>query len=94
MWRLSEFLEYLVISCKLVSLWRWVVIKYLISLITSAPKLNGCVFTTNLHSCPNILPYCMPCNENPKHTDGKYFVINYFLILNMGAANCFGAPMS
>ena len=54
----------------------------------------GVFLQTNLHSCPNILPYCMPCNENPKHTDGKYFVINYFLILNMGAANCFGAPMS
>ena len=48
MWRFSEFLEYFVFSCKLVSLWRWVVIKYLISLITSAPKLNGCVFTNKL----------------------------------------------
>ena len=49
--RFSELLEYfviknLVISCELVAV--GIVIKYLISLITSAPKLNGCVFTNKL----------------------------------------------
>ena len=46
LWRFSELLDTLMISCELVAV--GIVIKYLISLITSAPKLNGCVFTNKL----------------------------------------------
>ena len=46
LWRFSELIEYYAIKCELVAV--GIVIKYLISLITSAPKLNGCVFTNKL----------------------------------------------